>query len=1374
MDKIQPILIKLSTIPKEYTNMISWGFVFAGIILLLVSFAFGVLYLNVLSKPKAPIRKQPSKANETSVQQKIHYEDLPLISGRIGEILAINGIIKVGPTTKNFLKVLDVLKNSTYDVRWRYKLPCFMIIGPETSGKSTLINSLKSELLTESDVGPMWKLFKHGIIFEFPKSDIAEKKFWSFLSELFLFIRPRRPLDGIIVTLPADFLISENVNIEKIAKDIFENVFQFQRDINFHLPIYVIVTKSDLIPGFTPFAHFLHNDMKQQMFGWSCPYTLNTMFSSKWIAEIFETLNAGINKAILSFAQTRKSSDELTNALLFSAYFNKIKTNLIQYISTMFTAHNPEDGLIFRGIYFVGEQKKIEAPIHKLLEPNALLPKMSMAIDVPLSLNTNQLYFVQDLFLEKIFKESNIAYPIHTETPNMRQLEFKRQMIYISASAVFVFGWLIGNYNIRNKITQYCSDLSEVKTSMEKAVRIENSLNNMDNNQIDKLTGELLHNLPKVKWLDLISIFVPQSWFSSIRKNITETINLAFDSIMVRAIYIDLNLGTQRFLQSTDTGKQCIPKSDLFDINSFYSFKKLCNFSNQIKKTKTMGDQYNSIRDRSNGQELIEISRELFKEQFNNSQISRHTPNKKLLPPRFNIDLFKEHAEKTLEVIFDEFLKDVFDNTILKILQNTTRDIDLLQKAAHNSSAEYSTKTLARLYQKCTLIADLMRNKNFTWVKQEHFIPNLEYTKIINKLRESGFISQNCIRKLLAKSEFEFNNFKEQLRNFRTDITDELLQHDIQNVSEGFENFKKELKFLLDKPFICATPYGQLVTPVPDEKMLIWDQRKLDELSKLIDKYYEFETTIPEEIRQQFFEDYKVIAKKCFYPVIQAFIGSAEIFQDIPIGQSRALLEEAYKTQATNIRKVSVALPKIVKIIDNVQTEDHLPNCGVIQMVISHYLELLERIDTLFNAEKPYSAREAVFSEWTGDNSPKYLNIDSQADLQQYLSMQFEHMKFLAKDLAEPVVDLLSIPTMRKHIQNTALLDKWKTIISGVNDYIQKKPGNSVSALEEFISQTLKQVSIDNFDEKGDISNASETGGDYFMQTRSSVAKSLLSRADEVKYDRAAKVYLKMSDFFNTHLKNKFPFGKSDEDATIKDIESFVVMYETAAKGMEEIFEKYKDLKSINIQSIDFLRELKQLIPFLKTWILHTKGNDINSAVVLFNVQSRPAQNMEAYTSSVVDRNFNINGAPVANASNGVYFNNDTVDVSFKWVDRSNEKPYAQSTIKNLHIDGSLATFKYSGKWAMFRLIDDHKINQEMDNPEGILLKFEVPIVDSNQGNKIFTSMMVLKITPMKKNKDNITPMEWPVFPAIAPNLHLEDQQVEPANNFNFDMGIQQ
>ena len=67
MDKIQEVFSFLSSVPKEYVPIISYGLVVAGVLVIVIAFAIGVLYVNVLSKPKPLVKKAPPKVEDKKI-----------------------------------------------------------------------------------------------------------------------------------------------------------------------------------------------------------------------------------------------------------------------------------------------------------------------------------------------------------------------------------------------------------------------------------------------------------------------------------------------------------------------------------------------------------------------------------------------------------------------------------------------------------------------------------------------------------------------------------------------------------------------------------------------------------------------------------------------------------------------------------------------------------------------------------------------------------------------------------------------------------------------------------------------------------------------------------------------------------------------------------------------------------------------------------------------------------------------------------------------------------------------------------------------------------------------------------------------------------
>ena len=219
----------------------------------------------------------------------------------------------------------------------------------------------------------------------------------------------------------------------------------------------------------------------------------------------------------------------------------------------------------------------------------------------------------------------------------------------------------------------------------------------------------------------------------------------------------------------------------------------------------------------------------------------------------------------------------------------------------------------------------------------------------------------------------------------------------------------------------------------------------------------------------------------------------------------------------------------------------------------------------------------------------------------------------------------------------------------------------------------------------------------------------------------------------------------------LSDIKDFVEKYENEITSTMNTLKTYQKEKNINGDVLDFLEQISRLMSFLKLWVQHAKSSDMSTAGVIFNVQMRPDPSLEANVSSVLDRKLTVNGAAVEDGDNCVFFNDNPVAITFGWIAKSEDHPLKTGGSGDLTVEGQNATFSFDGTWAMFRMIEQQKINKGMDSDGGILLKFEVPCSSEN-GN--VTSTMVIKIAPMQKMGDKTEPLTWPIFPVVCPPLH--------------------
>ncbi len=163
-----------------------------------------------------------------------------------------------------------------------YRLPWFMIFGETGSGKSTAVAHARlTNILGEA--GPAkgiastrncdWWFFKNAIILDtagryaVPLADEDNGEWERFLVLLAKY-RRKEPLNGLIVTLPADRLLEDDADaLAAYGRSIRLRIDQLMRVLGAKFPVYLLMTKADRLLGMTAMAELLPEKLRGQAMG---------------------------------------------------------------------------------------------------------------------------------------------------------------------------------------------------------------------------------------------------------------------------------------------------------------------------------------------------------------------------------------------------------------------------------------------------------------------------------------------------------------------------------------------------------------------------------------------------------------------------------------------------------------------------------------------------------------------------------------------------------------------------------------------------------------------------------------------------------------------------------------------------------------------------------------------------------------------------------------------------------------------------------------------------------------------------------------------------------------------------------------------------
>ncbi|MBI1954666.1 MAG: hypothetical protein HYS39_03555, partial [Proteobacteria bacterium] len=253
----------------------------------------GVVFITNRAVNQAEKKKLPPKPQAPPVYQPT--KRTPPIGGRFSQQLVLKGYFRVSDLSFSFVKALEFLRTIFKGFNYKYRLPWYLLIGPSEGGKETLLKqaALKFDS-TQPNFGLLdakpplkWWFFNRGILLQV-RGDLflskrgvqCEESGWRQILSLLSRYRSARPIDGVILCLPATELYGDSKltfdELNDRAKFISQKLQAMQQSIGLKLPVYVVLTKCDVISGFQNFCAEIPEENRFNMLGWSNPYALST------------------------------------------------------------------------------------------------------------------------------------------------------------------------------------------------------------------------------------------------------------------------------------------------------------------------------------------------------------------------------------------------------------------------------------------------------------------------------------------------------------------------------------------------------------------------------------------------------------------------------------------------------------------------------------------------------------------------------------------------------------------------------------------------------------------------------------------------------------------------------------------------------------------------------------------------------------------------------------------------------------------------------------------------------------------------------------------------------------------------------------------
>ncbi|MDP8052632.1 type VI secretion system membrane subunit TssM [Pasteurella atlantica] len=461
-----------STIDKKLINYVSFGSRLAVTVFIL--FVISLFFMYKLITKNQVIQKEKLKLEK---DREAEDHTLPYIKDQEEVLNLMSDTLKRNIGSKDFL----------------YKLPWYLVIGFNESGKTSFINrsnqkftlteverSAKRYQRTYSDYKINWWASDEAILVD-PDGELFMQRqsegdrkaeithaLWEHLTNWLNKVRPRRPLNGIVLVIDLPELIGTSNSQRKAMAVIMRNrIRELMEKFGSRLPVYVVLNKFDLIEGFSNFYDDLDKVARQNTLGFS--FTLNTEDNlDVWISELDSDYSEFLNEIEeIVFDKLANTIDKRTRESLymFVREISGLKEILLQYICDILESDRFSTTPYVRGVFF---SSVFQQGIPKDFYQTAL----SRRFNIPYVLPTvtpekkQKSFFSHDFFRKVIYPEAGLV----TDNERlMARTRTKRIQIFCLLgllSFTLVLGWqyyYIQNKESANKVLELTKKFSKLE-----------------------------------------------------------------------------------------------------------------------------------------------------------------------------------------------------------------------------------------------------------------------------------------------------------------------------------------------------------------------------------------------------------------------------------------------------------------------------------------------------------------------------------------------------------------------------------------------------------------------------------------------------------------------------------------------------------------------------------------------------------------------------------------------------------------------------------------------------------------------------------------------------------------------------------------------
>lgn len=365
-----------------------------------------------------------------------------------------------------FSKIMQGMQESIGKRNYLYALPWYLVLGFEHSGKTALINrsgqhfvfsSVMRAAGQKSDnpytynwwisdkavlIDPDGQLLSQGMGNTAQDAELT-RRLWLHFIHWIEAIRSRRPLNGVVVTLDIAALASAPTH-ERLAyaNMIRARLRELMETLSTRMPVYVVMTKWDLLTGFEAFFKHYSKEEREAVLGFT--FNLNEKDEQdQWLMDFdkdYQNFMTLMNRNLTAVLAKAQSAEEREAIFSFSRQMAGLHDVLHSFFKDALSHDQFSTSALVRGIYFTSVYQ-VGVPDNAFIHAACRRYGLPSLINAAQRVTNSTTYFTQYLFNQIIYPESGLA------SDNFRVAKRKRHIMQLSSLACGIaFVLLVGSW----------------------------------------------------------------------------------------------------------------------------------------------------------------------------------------------------------------------------------------------------------------------------------------------------------------------------------------------------------------------------------------------------------------------------------------------------------------------------------------------------------------------------------------------------------------------------------------------------------------------------------------------------------------------------------------------------------------------------------------------------------------------------------------------------------------------------------------------------------------------------------------------------------------------------------------------------------------